>query len=209
MIKRTLLAACVVLGLAASSYATSVQLSIVSDDVAKSWTAYAQTSDANTKGIAAFQIDVIGTGGVTATRWTPTNQTNMTPTPPFSLLRTNGSAAGPVGISASQDVPTAVNDGDNTELTFGLGVGSKFPIAHGFWTGTSGFLTVQVTPQAGFNLFPSNFSAEGGAGTTSAAPFADSVTPATIPVPVPEPATIALGLVGVAGVMALRRRRSA
>ena len=140
-------------------------------------------------------------------------------------------------INASQPAIEAAEAHDPSLLRFGDGLltnatstvygtvpaGGPLALASGQWTtaGTGGTIQAVLTPGAYFNLFPLNYAVDDGtgqfnpppAGTVQNAPFASAVFASPLvfvggAVPVPEPASVVLFLLGSAGSLAVTKRYS-
>jgi hypothetical protein len=72
---------------AAVSQATNVQLYLNVNQAAGTWTVSAQTTDAQSLGIADFSLDVVGGGGITIQKAATASQTNQAPNPPFTVFK--------------------------------------------------------------------------------------------------------------------------
>jgi PEP-CTERM motif len=182
------------------------------------WSVSATDLGGDNKGIAGFDIDVLGLGGIVIGKASPVSQTLQAPNLPFSLFRSTGTLASPNlnAITAFQDTPSAFNNNDDSALIYQEGIGAAMPIAKGTFTGSIGFgpsITVQPEFAAGLpsiTVFPLNYDVTDVDGSGNLLPgntaAVTQVTGYTV-VYTPEPASFFL--MGMAGVgLALARRRS-
>ena len=174
--------------------AAVVTLDMQANAATNTWDLYATVSN-DTRGLASFNVDVIGSGGATITSSTlkaprPLNAA-QTDFAGFNLFRNSGTTG--VDIRASQDTVS----GDASLILLDQGIATPIYLASGTFSGTTGLLTASLHQDGLFNVFPSGYVT---GGATSAAPVVgDSVA-------VPEPSMIAL--LGVAAVALGRRRRN-
>jgi hypothetical protein len=224
-----------VVGLASfAANAATVQFSVTTtptgDGSTGTWQAFltlGNTSD--TAGLAAFNIDVVGAGGVTVTGSTnaaPTNIKSFTPpstfvSDGFNLLANNGSNG--IGIQASQSVAYAgANDSAKDALVYqgvGIAAGSSTgPFGTVNWanpvllasgtysnSGLGGTITANIHTGGLITLLNgangSGWTGPGNVTNVSVATPGEGVV-----APVPEPTSLALLGLASAGILARRRR---
>jgi len=193
MSKLSLIAFLMVAAGTVTGQAAVVTLDIQANTATNTWDLYATVSN-DTRGLASFNVDVIGSGGATVTSSTlkaprPLNAA-QTDFAGFNLFRNNGITG--VDIRASQDSVS----GDASLIMLDQGIATPIYLASGTFSGTTGLLTASLHQDALFNVFPSGYVV--GGATNSAPVVGDSA-------PVPEPSTLAI--LGVAALALGRRRR--
>src|SRR5262245_16671723 len=195
---RRLLPACLLLTvvLPVRSWASDIYLDLFVDTASHTWTVTATSSDNLNLGIAAFSIDLVGSGGISILPMPLASQTLCVGAQPFSLFRCAGIINGTslTNIHASQDVIGAAMAGSDSLLEFGGGltgtaagtfigeVASRgaLTLATGRYidSGSGGTIMASLTPGAFINLLPLNYDASASAdakGAMHAAPTAAHV----------------------------------
>ena len=211
------------------AWASNVQLNLTTSDPTQTsgtWAVTATLSDNQSLGLVGFEIDVLGSPGVTILRAANALQTLQVSNPPYSLFRAIGTLSAPdlTQIYASQDTITAASSINPSILRFGDGLpvdavssvygtiahGGPLTLAMGRWTasGTGGTIRAIETPEPNpvFSLLPLNFAVDDGTGQLNPPPagtvqhtiFPSNVFASNIvPItPVPEPASFVLAVIG-------------
>ena len=202
-----------------------MDLSVVADQTAKTWTAYGQIDGDTTRtlGLAGITFNVTGTGGIAITNATnldlPTNNNGNSGFIDFTFTGTNG-----VGIGGGQHTIAYTLKSGRLNVMTGVGLtsgdfytgdnevawGYPVKLADGTYTGNAGAINISAAANY-ISFLPASLPTPTSNGVTITGIIspADVVNGGSVQISaVPEPASLAVLGLGVIALFARTRRRA-